>query len=147
MRFSRRHFGTSENRNGYDRFALSGAEKSTTREIQFPKMSIVAWHHHTRRSISATAFVLVVDISAAAVSLVVDISAGSASRAHEEPPAPAASACSPPSVRIRTHAKAPLDRGLGGETLNPKGLYCGWSGAGVQVHSARGLDSDPPQQS
>ena len=40
---------------------------------------------------------------------------------------------------LRYILKAPLDRGVGGEnTLNPKRLHCGWSGAGIQVRSARG---------
>ena len=40
--------------------------------------------------------------------------------------------------------KPPLIGGLGGRTLNPKRLYVGWSGAGIQVHSARGLRKRSP---
>ena len=44
--------------------------------------------------------------------------------------APAGAQCR---TRTRTLSKAPLDRGVGGvETLNPKRLHCGWSGAGMQ---------------
>ena len=48
-------------------------------------------------------------------------------------------------MHLQLLRKPPLTGGLGGETLNPKMPYFGWSGAGVQVHSARPGVAIPPQ--